>query len=329
MKKLDFRNFSVPTGITRQTREVFDAREQIADLLYTRVSGIKAHRLAFKIFESTGETEFSDEETGMIHMAVERYCLPNVIDALNEILGGSETDKNELTQEELVQEVLDRVLQSSTGVEDLETVTSLSGVKSLPGEKDGKMVNVPLELIGKPASDAAARAEAAAKKAEGAVAGLEEKTQAATEAATKANEAAAKAENAAAKVEQTTAAAIGGATARFSSWMETGNVLPDKSTKPGGSVVYVADAGKFAYHMDSTLYGDWDVAGVPPAGIFMNADRTAILPDKLYLLGDAVYTGTGGSLRLLAYRHEVMSGEAYEALQDKDANTLYLIYEED
>lgn len=36
-----------------------------------------------------------DEETGMIHMAVERYCLPNVIDALNEILGGSETDKNE------------------------------------------------------------------------------------------------------------------------------------------------------------------------------------------------------------------------------------------
>lgn len=81
----------------------------------------------------------------------------------------------EMTQEELVQEVLDRVLQSSTGVEDLETVTSLSGVKSLPGEKDGKMVNVPLELIGKPASDAAARAEAAAKKAEGAVAGLEER----------------------------------------------------------------------------------------------------------------------------------------------------------
>lgn len=241
-----------------------------------------------------------------------------------------------MTQEELVQEVLDRVLQSSTGVEDLETVTSLSGVKSLPGEKDGKMVNVPLELIGKPASDAAARAEAAAKKAEGAVAGLEEKTQAATEAATKANEAAAKAneaaakaENAAAKVEQTTAAAVGGATARFSSCLETGNVLPDKSTKPGGNVVYVASAGKFAYHMDSTLYGDWDVAGVPPAGMFMNADRTAILPDKLYLLGDAVYTGTGGSLRLLAYRHEVMSGEAYEALQDKDANTLYLIYEEE
>ena len=93
--------------------------------------------------------------------------------------------------------------------------------------------------------------------------------------------------------------------------------------------MYVAGAGKFAYYMDSTLYGDWDVAGVPPAGMFMNADRTAILPDKLYLLGDAVYAGTGGSLRLLAYRHAVMSEETYEALQDKDANTLYLIYEEE
>jgi hypothetical protein len=235
----------------------------------------------------------------------------------------------EMTQEELVQEVLDRVLQSSTGVEELETVASLSGVKSLPGEKDGKMVNVPLELIGKPANDAAARAEAAAKKAEGAVAGLTDKTQAATEAAAKANEAATKAENAAAKVEQATTAAVGGATVRFSSWMETGNVLPDKCTKPGGSVVYVAGAGKFAYRMDSTLYGDWDVAGVPPACMFMDADRTAILPDKLYLLGDAVYTGTGGVLKLLAYRHEVMSEEAYEALQDKDVNTLYLIYEEE
>lgn len=94
MKKLDFRNFSVPTGITRQTREVFDAREQIADLLYTRVSGIKAHRLAFKIFESTGETEFSDEEAGLIKSVVEQYCLPCVIDGLNELLQAG-NNKNE------------------------------------------------------------------------------------------------------------------------------------------------------------------------------------------------------------------------------------------
>lgn len=233
-----------------------------------------------------------------------------------------------MTQEELVQEVLDRVLQSSTGVEDLETVTSLSGVKSLPGEKDGKMVNVPwtdreaCERCRRPCRGCRQESGRSRSRTGGKDPGRHGSGH-------QGQRSGSQGRNAAAKVEQTTAAAIGGATARFSSWMETGNVLPDKSTKPGGSVVYVADAGKFAYHMDSTLYGDWDVAGVPPAGIFMNADRTAILPDKLYLLGDAVYTGTGGSLRLLAYRHEVMSGEAYEALQDKDANTLYLIYEED
>ena len=47
--------------------------------------------------------------------------------------------------EQIVQEVLDRVLQSSTGVEDMETVTSLTGVKSLPGQKGDKLVNVPFE----------------------------------------------------------------------------------------------------------------------------------------------------------------------------------------
>ena len=41
----------------------------------------------------------------------------------------------EMIQEELVQEVLDRVLQSSTGVEDLETVTSLSGVNHCPARR--------------------------------------------------------------------------------------------------------------------------------------------------------------------------------------------------
>ena len=215
----------------------------------------------------------------------------------------------EMTQEELVQEVLDRVLQSSTGVEDLETVTSLSGVKSLPGEKDGKMVNVPLELIGSLRAMPLLPAPPRRGRAAG---GRGRPPPAAGRSGHPSPQGAAAAEDQA-----------------------TGSGPPPHprrrppATEPGGRGMYVADAGKFAYHMDSTLYGDWDVAGVPPAGIFMNADRTAILPDKLYLLGDAVYTGTGGSLRLLAYRHEVMSGEAYEALQDKDANTLYLIYEED
>lgn len=85
----------MPTGITRQTRQVIDAREPIADLLYMRVSGIKAHRLAFKIFDSTGETEFGEEEIEVIRMAVERYCLPCVIDGLCEQLNVNKDIKEE------------------------------------------------------------------------------------------------------------------------------------------------------------------------------------------------------------------------------------------
>ncbi len=86
--RLAFKNFI--KGIYNHNEDSIRDRVLITGFRQTRpssaMSGIKAHRLAFKIFESTGETEFSDEKPGW---AVERYCLPNVIDALNAILGGS------------------------------------------------------------------------------------------------------------------------------------------------------------------------------------------------------------------------------------------------
>lgn len=117
--------------------------------------------------------------------------------------------------EQIVQEVLDRVLQSSTGVEDMETVTSLTGVKSLPGQKGDKLVNVPFELISKVANDAATRANAAAKEAEESIAGLEDKTQDAIDATKDANDAAAKAEDAVELVENTTIASLQGGYGSF------------------------------------------------------------------------------------------------------------------
>jgi hypothetical protein len=56
--------------------------------------GIKAHHLAFKIYESNGATEFSDDEVNLIKELVEHYCFPSIIDALNEQLN-CQTDKNE------------------------------------------------------------------------------------------------------------------------------------------------------------------------------------------------------------------------------------------
>lgn len=106
MKKLNFKEFDLPTGISRREHRTVDAREAIADLLYTHVNGIKAHRLAFKIYESEGATAYSEEETDLIRQAVEAYCLPGVIDGLAVQLS-----------EEL------RVNNEESGVKDKECVT--------------------------------------------------------------------------------------------------------------------------------------------------------------------------------------------------------------
>lgn len=95
MKKLNFKDLCIPTGISRKSHQIVDAREPFADLLYTRVSGIKSLRLALKIYESKGEVEYSDEETELMRRAVESYCLPNVIDAFSAMLDRQELDKNE------------------------------------------------------------------------------------------------------------------------------------------------------------------------------------------------------------------------------------------
>lgn len=94
MAKIDFKHFTIPIGISKKAKQTGDARETIADLIYTRSTGIKAHHLAFKIYESIGATEFSDDEIDLIKGLVERYCFPSIIDALNEQLD-CQTDKNE------------------------------------------------------------------------------------------------------------------------------------------------------------------------------------------------------------------------------------------
>lgn len=231
--------------------------------------------------------------------------------------------------EQIVQEVLDRVLQSSTGVEDMETATSLTGVKSLPGQKGDKLVNVPFELISKVANDAATRANAAAKEAEESIAGLEDKTQDAIDATKDANDAAAKAENAAVLVENTTGFALKGATARFSAIVDDATVESQSSGQAGGHIMYVRSAGVFAYAVGGKYYNNWNVEGVPSPDMYMNGDRTGILRDKLYLFGYSVYTATDGRLTLLTHRHEILTEEAFEALGDKDHTTIYLTYEEE
>ncbi|MDU7623578.1 MAG: hypothetical protein E7K32_14485 [Bacteroides stercoris] len=107
--------------------------------------------------------------------------------------------------EEEKQEILEVVKAESKSVESLETVGSLSGVKSLPGQKGDKLVSVPINLLTKSADDAAARAIEAAERAEELAPEMETAIQETETAIQTAGESAKKAEAAAKKAEDTIA----------------------------------------------------------------------------------------------------------------------------
>ena len=91
--KLNFKQFSIPTGISRKNRQIGDARESFANILYLNVNGIRAHALAMKIYNSDGEEKYSHEEIQLIKNVAEKLCAPNFIDGLMEQLNNQ--PKNE------------------------------------------------------------------------------------------------------------------------------------------------------------------------------------------------------------------------------------------
>ncbi|MBO5874836.1 MAG: hypothetical protein J6Q35_07425 [Rikenellaceae bacterium] len=92
MIKLNFQQFSVPTGISRKNRQTGDARESFANMLYLNVNGIRAHALAMKIYNSEGEENYSPEEVKLIKEVAEKLCAPNFIDGLMEQLNNQKNE---------------------------------------------------------------------------------------------------------------------------------------------------------------------------------------------------------------------------------------------
>lgn len=157
-----------------------------------------------------------------------------------------------ISQED-IQQVLNAIKAESQGVQELEEVTSLNGVNSLPAVKGNELVSVPVSLLQKPATDAAAKAEEAAQTANKAAQTAEDAKNAANsaaatanESASKANAAAAAAQEAAASYEETAKAALEGATARFSGFVESGEIQLASSTSAGGIIVYIKSKKQFA-----------------------------------------------------------------------------------
>ena len=92
MIKLNLKQFSIPTGISRKNRQTGDARESFANMLYLNVNGIRAHALAMKIYNSEGEESYSPEEVKLIKEVAEKLCAPNFIDGLMEQLNNQKNE---------------------------------------------------------------------------------------------------------------------------------------------------------------------------------------------------------------------------------------------
>lgn len=205
-----------------------------------------------------------------------------------------------LTEEEkkeLVQDVVNQIKTDSQSVDELETVSTLDGVVSLPAMRGETVVSAPLKLLSKPAEDAAAVAaasaavaDASAKKADTATATAEAAAKTANDAASKATDAAqktnaavAKAENVEAEYKETALAARNGATARFDGLVE--GVEGQLVSYPQIDGVYYDTVNKAFRGKKGYRYcNNW-----PGADMYMNDVRTEVLKDKAYVCGGVVY----------------------------------------
>ena len=204
------------------------------------------------------------------------------------------TDEEKKT---VVQEVLNQIKTDSQSVDELEIVTSLDSVNSLPAMQGEKVVRVPVSLLAKPAEDAAAVAkssaavaDASAKKADTAAATAKAAAKTANDAANKATDAAqktnaavAKAESVEAEYKDTALAARNGATARFDGLVEGVEIRLVSYPQIDG--VYYDTVNKSFCGKNGNIYcNNW-----PGADMYMNDVRTEVLKDKAYVCGGVVY----------------------------------------
>ena len=206
-----------------------------------------------------------------------------------------------LTEEEkkeLVQDVVNQIKTDSQSVDELEAVSTLDGVVSLPAMRGETVVSAPLKLLSKPAEDAAAVAKASAavaaasaKKADTATATAKTAAQTAndaagkaTDAAQKTNAAVAKAESVESRYKDTALSARNGATARFDGLVEGVEIL-HVSYEKVDAVVYDTVKKAFRGVVGLNRYcNNW-----MGADMYMNDARTEVLKDKTYVCGGVVY----------------------------------------
>lgn len=85
---INFEQFMLYKGIDRKEVEVMDVKQVFAEEIYNRGQGLACHALALKIYNSTGDTEYSDEEYKLMQVFSEQCMTPSFIDSLRAISQG-------------------------------------------------------------------------------------------------------------------------------------------------------------------------------------------------------------------------------------------------
>ena len=207
----------------------------------------------------------------------------------------------EQEKQELKQEIITQIESESQDVTELEQVSSLDGINTLPAMRGTTLVTAPVSLLGKPATDAAAQALAAKTQAEGA-----------------ANSALAAAENANAKAREAAEAAqimvatgheaflvTTGGGIRFETKVPKSDPMPENPTasdyqiritiqgivyingRSAGYSQYRSSAYTVTYSNYALKYLIWDTAAADGAGDFVvrSSQEHTKLGATEYLLG--------------------------------------------
>jgi hypothetical protein len=185
------------------------------------------------------------------------------------------TDEEKKT---VVQEVLNQIKTDSQSVDELETVTSLDSVNSLPAMQGEKVVRVPVSLLAKPAEEAAktantaaATADASSKAAGTAAQQAKDAAGVASSAALMANNSAMLADDATAKLNDAIAAAnthpvvlvnslVGDADRIFSDWSEAMETIAGNESV-GGEKVFTTGCVMIFRSADG--WESWQFTGDP------------------------------------------------------------------
>lgn len=87
--KINFECFPLYKCLSKNNVEILNVKNVLADELYTKGHGIAFHALALKIYNSEGETEYSDMEYALLLEFAENVLTPNFIDSLKALKGES------------------------------------------------------------------------------------------------------------------------------------------------------------------------------------------------------------------------------------------------